>query len=316
MNISKIIKYVIGILLVLVVMFLVYKYFVDNNGKTGKESESKSYIVKEGEVKNLVYLDGQVVSEKEQSVYSDFEWADSGKVTSVGVDEGTSVDADTVIANVEVIDQWENTRTETINSPIAGVVTQLDIEIDQRVSEGISVAVVTDLDELILEGEITEYDLLQIEKKDSVTIEFDAIEGKTYKGSIKKMFEYPTVEDSEKYRILIEIEKKPEKLMLGMSASIEITTDFKEDVIVVEDTYLTEAKGAYYVSKVETKDREDVVSKQKVVIGLRGETYVEVISGLKVGDEITIPGETKASDEKVEKKSESINLKKTIGRGK
>ncbi|GAI56771.1 unnamed protein product, partial [marine sediment metagenome] len=86
------------------------------------------------------------------------------------------------------------------------------------------------------------------------------------------------------YGVTIDLEETKEGIKPGMTADIIIESDKKENVLVIPKGTVKKMDGKKIVQVF--KDGE--VKEREIEIGLEGNEYIEVISGLQEGEEVVI----------------------------
>ena len=82
-----------------------------------------------------------------------------------------------------------------------------------------------------------------------------------------------------RYGVLLSFDEAPQDLLVGQSAAVRVTTGSKADVLRVPSTAVHDVAGT---AGTVLKDGAQL----KVGIGLRGDQYTEVTSGLAAGDTV------------------------------
>jgi HlyD family secretion protein len=252
-------------------------------------------------------------------------------------------------ANATVKEAKDNLGRTTIYSPADGTISSLGVELGERVlgtqqMTGTEILRVANLNNMEVEVDVNENDIVKVSIGDSTKIEVDAYLKKEFKGivtSISNSASTTTTADQVtnfkvKVRILKEsyqdlLEGKPDTyspFRPGMTATVDIITKRKENVIGVPISSVVVKTDTAATKKYEVKDETKIVSKSDkkfecvfvkegdkakiriVKTGIQDDTNIEVISGLKKGDVvITGPYNTVTKDlnsgDKVKLKSDS-----------
>ncbi len=149
-------------------------------------------------------------------------------------------------------------------------------------------------EDMSISVDVTQEDVVALTVGDVVNIEFAAYEGETYTGTIYSIDTTATSEDTPtiSYRVVVKVEGTLEKLYGGMSADITFITETRENTLYITRKALVEENGKNYVWVNGATGEKEL---QEVTVGVRNESSVEILSGLKVGDRIFIVTYTKAS---------------------
>ncbi len=178
-----------------------------------------------------------------------------------------------------------------IKSPINGTVLEIKTKEGEPIvpltsyQAGTELMILANMEELIFKGTVDEIDIGKLEEGMKVEIKIGAIsdeiiEGELYKIGLKaKKEELATLFDVE-----IKITKKGKKVIrAGYSATAEIIIKEKKNVLMLPERLVNfEEDGAY----VEIKNSKGNVIKKKVKTGLSDGLNVEIVDGLKEGDEV------------------------------
>ncbi|HUF74464.1 MAG TPA: efflux RND transporter periplasmic adaptor subunit [Gammaproteobacteria bacterium] len=199
------------------------------------------------------------------------------------------------------LDQAEDDLRKTqAFSPIDGTVTSLDIEVGETAISsstnvpGSSLMTIADTSTILTEVNVDEADIASIrvgQKADIFAIAYpdDPVQGVIE--SIALSAKVAEGEQGRSFEVKIRItDTRGIELRPGMSCRTEIFTDLREgalavpiQAIIIEED-LTEDETRYYVYQRDG----DRVRRVEVEVGISDDTYQEVASGLREGDEIVI----------------------------
>ena len=215
----------------------------------------------------------------------------------------------------------------TIRSPMNGVVTKLNSEKGENVvigtmnNPGTVIMVVSDLSAIEIEAEVDETDIASIKVGQDVEILLDAFPDTTFKGRVIQVGNSATAsafavtDQVTNFMVKILILDSIENIKPGMTASVDITTDSREDVIKVpagavvmrpEGTGLADEKESEKAEggsdsepmdeEAISSDKEDIdgvflcvggkAKFQPVTTGIRDQQFVEITSGISQGDSV------------------------------
>jgi len=199
------------------------------------------------------------------------------------------------------LDQAEDDLSKTqVYAPIDGTVTSLDIEVGETAISsstnvpGSSLMTIADTSSILTEVNVDEADIAAIEVGQKAEIFAIAYPDDPVEGVIESIAVSAKVAEGEQGRsfaIKIRItDTRGIELRPGMSCRAEIFTDLREGVIaapiqaILIEEDLTENRTSYYAFR---KDG-DAVRRVEVGVGISDDTYQEISSGLKAGDEIVV----------------------------
>lgn len=190
-----------------------------------------------------------------------------------------------------------------VAAPIAGVLLQatqpsgesrLLVE-GQVVSQGELLFAVGDVEGLAVNGWVDEVDVDKIRVSQAVVVRGDAFPGLELHGAIAHVSrqarpgsprEAPTFEFVAALEGLAPAERA--SLRLGMSASVEIVVSDKPDALLVPIAAVRIRDQATWLHIRDPSDGS--VERRRVQTGMTTLTKVEVVSGLRAGEEVMLPG--------------------------
>jgi HlyD family secretion protein len=176
----------------------------------------------------------------------------------------------------------------TLTAPTAGTVLTVSGVVGSKVSGPGSTGFVTlgNLDELQVEADFSQSDVAKLAVGQSAKITLPAGNGGPYDGTVAHIEPSATTSGTlVQYGVMISFNDTPENLLIGQSATVQVTTSKADDTIQVPTAALRTGTDGNYTVLVKhgTGIRTRVVK-----VGLRGDSYVQIVSGLKAGDKIKI----------------------------
>lgn len=222
----------------------------------------------------------------------------------------------------------EDLAKTVIYSPIDGVITQINAEVGERVvgtsqMAGTVIMVVADLSKMEARVDVSEVDVIHVSIGDTAILSVDAIPEKKLKGVVYEISNSAktkglgTQEEVVNFEVRIKIIDKEPKLRPGMSVTADIETEKKYGVLAVPIQAVTvrtlkKNKPADNPESQNAKknDKDDMVEVVFIVEngvakmvpvkrGISGEMYVEILEGLKGGEDIVV-GSFKAINRELE----------------
>lgn len=166
-----------------------------------------------------------------------------------------------------------------IRAPRAGVLTFVSNEIGSQVAQGSQVAIISDLSHFRVEGQIADSyaDRLYPGARTLVRIGRDELKGVV--SNITPLSKGGVIQ----FTVQLE-EDDHEKLRSGLKTDVYVMTAIQEDVMMID-------KGSYYSGpgkyELFVKNGEELF-KREVQLGDSNHKYVEVVSGLKEGDQVVV----------------------------
>jgi HlyD family secretion protein len=206
----------------------------------------------------------------------------------------------------------------SIYAPSDGIVSALNNEKGERVvgtaqMAGTEIMVISNFDNMEVIVDVNENDILLVKKGDTALVEVDAYSDRKFKGIVTEIsrsannaggmqlntdqvtnFEVKIRLVKSSYTDLLAKSKSP--FLPGMSANVEIQTQVKKDILCLP----IEAIGTRVKDSTKSTSEEDeldeVVFKvdngkaAKIIVftGLQDSRYIEILSGLKDGEEVIV----------------------------
>ena len=170
-----------------------------------------------------------------------------------------------------------------IIAPFEGVVFAVHAESGSTVQAESALFTIGDPKALEVKANVTEedYPLLTVGQK--VEIYFDARPDVTVQGKVERIIPQRIVGDRPLYNIYISLNEVPDGLADGMTSDTAITIAKHAGVLCLPRAVVRASGGDTTTVKVWDGIQEVA---REIQIGLRGDTYVEIVSGLKEGEQV------------------------------
>lgn len=183
-----------------------------------------------------------------------------------------------------LLDAKEKLADYFIRAPFSGIIGGFSLKKGDSVSSGTAIASVI-TDQKIAEITLNEVDVSKIKIGQKAIMSFDAIDDFSITGEVADMDVMGTVNQGVvSYNVRVSFDVKDERIKSGMSVSVSIITESKQDVLLVPIGAVKSNSGGDYVEMM----INGVVIQQTIKTGLSNDTSIEVLEGLNEGDEIII----------------------------
>ena len=130
---------------------------------------------------------------------------------------------------------------------------------------------------------VDESDILSLELGQTVTVSVSSVSEDTFEGTLTEINR--TSSSSGVYSAVIQLEKA-EGMLSGMTASVSVRIEGVDDAILIPIEALHRTSDGAYVYTSYNEEYQEYGGKVDVVTGLENSTYVEIKSGLSVGDTV------------------------------
>jgi membrane fusion protein, macrolide-specific efflux system len=180
---------------------------------------------------------------------------------------------------------WKNIyKPIPLIAPLNGVVIVRGVEPGQTVSNQSVVFVLSD--RLIVKADVDETDIGKVKLGQESIITLDAYPDIKIQGTVDQIaYESEVVNNVTTYKVDILPKIVPDVFRSGMSASVEIIQQRKENAMTVpEELVNTDKNGQHYVMVLSAADQS--IEKKYVETGISDDTNMEIISGLQLSDKI------------------------------
>ncbi len=177
-----------------------------------------------------------------------------------------------------------------LTAPHDGVITMVGVK-EGELTGGQPAFVLTDLSAYHVEVTVDEIDIGRVVEGQPVTVTLDALPGEALSGWVDAIAETASLDAGVvSYKVTIRLKPTTAPLRAGMTATVDIVTERRENVLLVPNRFvrLDRASGRAFVDKLVEGEPVSV----EIQIGLRDETYSEVLTGLQEGDVIVLVTES------------------------
>jgi HlyD family secretion protein len=210
----------------------------------------------------------------------------------------------------------DNLSKTVFTSPIDGVITSLRVEEGEMAitgtmnNPGTVLMTIADLSIMEVEVEVDETDVIGVQLGQTADIRVDAFPNQTIKGkvteigssAIQKLGTTASTQESKDFKVVVTLENPSKLLKPGLSASADIITAEKKQVLAVPISALVlkEKKIEAAATTEPTKDKKDTEEEGIYVVensrakfvpvkkGVMGELMIEIVSGLNEGQNIVV----------------------------
>jgi HlyD family secretion protein len=199
-----------------------------------------------------------------------------------------------------------NLAYTNIVSPVNGTVVARNVTTGQTVAASFQTPtlflIATDLTSMQVDANVSESDIGGIARGDRATFTVEAFPNRVFEGRVTEVRQAPqTVQNVVTYDVVISASNPELLLKPGMTATVRIITDHRDNVVRVPDQALRYTPGGLSARGADTLERARQADESSrvwvlrggrptaipLVVGLDDDTYAEVVRGeVKAGDEV------------------------------
>lgn len=174
----------------------------------------------------------------------------------------------------------------TLKAPVAGKILSLSGSVGSRVSSGSGFMVLGGLTDVAVTSSFTEADIASLKLSQTATITIADGDTQEYAGTVTQIDPVGSVSGRlVKYGATITFTDPPPNVLLGQTVNVIVTTEAAAGVIYVPSAAVT---GVHNSTGTVTVHTSTGVASRSVEIGLRGDLYTEIRSGLAEGDVVVL----------------------------
>lgn len=173
-----------------------------------------------------------------------------------------------------------------ITAPTNGEVSWIDLEQGERVMAGVPVITLVNTSMIQMKGIVDEMDIPYVKLGGRAIITLDALPDKQVEGRVTYISPIGTIQSGVVfYETTLKLEKQDREFRDAMSATANVIVEERKDVLLLPVGAITREGGGYYVIKMLGEEQSEQV---EIKVGLNNGRFVEILSGLKEGDEVLI----------------------------
>ncbi len=175
-----------------------------------------------------------------------------------------------------------------VRAPINGVIAQRMVDVGTMAGVTSGAFVIVDIDTVRVSLGVTEDDIVKISIGQIATLTVDSVAGETFQGMVQSTAPVADMQ-TRLFNIYVEVSNPKRLLRPGMYSRVQITTEDIKKATIVPTSAIVTKDGKDYVFVV----RNGIAELRDVVTGLREGQYLQVVSGVSVGEWVITKGQDK-----------------------
>lgn len=207
-------------------------------------------------------------------------------------------------AEAAVASSLDRLKKTTIVSPIDGVITSLKVEegevavVGTMNNPGTVLLTIADLSQMEAELGVDETEIVKVKEGQKAIVKVDALPEEEFEGVVTEVGNsiiqslQATSQEAKEFKVVVLLKKTDPRLKPGLTATADIIVAKKKNVIAIPIAALVirkvgEGKGAKEVEGVFVY-KDGKAEFRPVKKGIMGEMEIEIVEGLKEGEEIIV----------------------------
>jgi multidrug efflux pump subunit AcrA (membrane-fusion protein) len=188
-------------------------------------------------------------------------------------------------AEADLINAEQSLNEATLNSPISGTVVSVDIATGDTVSadSGTDIITIIGTKSYEVEGTLTSSQVPSVKVGQSATVQVDGTNG-SVDGTVSQVGPVQSSDGEYSYPVVVDLPASNSTLFTGSTANVDIDTGSVSNVLAVPTSAVETTGTSSYV--LETDKGE--LTRKVIKVGMVGDTYTQVLSGLSNGQSIVL----------------------------
>lgn len=178
-----------------------------------------------------------------------------------------------------------------VTAPVSGVIGYRAAEVGEWASAGQKLLTIVDNSELYVDAQVAEQDIGVLRQGMDLTVSIDSL-GESFPGRISYIS--PALDASTRsYTVRIVLSGAGNALRGGMFARTNVTAAARKDTLFVPKEAVGDENGKKFVYLI---DEAGKAKKAYVTLGLSNDTSLELLSGVKEGDQVAVTNISRIRD--------------------
>jgi HlyD family secretion protein len=187
----------------------------------------------------------------------------------------------------------DKVRSATVTAPIDGTLYSLPVRAGDYVKVGDTLAEMADLRHVRVRAFVDEPDLGWLEPNQVVQVTWDAKPGRTWTGRTEMVPKQVVARGTRSVgEVLCSVDNDKLELFPNVNVEVRIMVRAKQGALVIDRSAVRYDSGKHFVFVYDG----DKIHRREISVGVASATKYEVVSGLKDGDRIALPGDQELRD--------------------
>ncbi len=182
----------------------------------------------------------------------------------------------------------QNLSYTNIYAPIDGVVVARNVDQGQTVAASLSAPelfrIANDLSQMQILAQVGESDIAQIQEGQPVSFTVQALQGQTFKGTVKQVrLQSTTTDNVVNYTVVVSVDNTQGKLLPGMTARADFLTKTADNVLKVSNSALRYKPTDAQLATLKTQDTKTATTATTSAAEVGGGTQQRAARGPRTG---------------------------------
>lgn len=186
-------------------------------------------------------------------------------------------------------------RDAQVISPVNGTVVAKNVEVGEYVGANTAVVEVVDVSRLKARVFISEHDAYRVKEGSNATITSEVFPSETFRGKVT--FVSPRGDASHNYEVEVAVQnERAHPLKSGTFVNVRFDGSDKVELLTIPKSALSEGMKQPYVYVVTGDSSAARVQRHDLVLGREIGERVEVVKGLRTGEQVVVSGQLNLTD--------------------
>ena len=188
-------------------------------------------------------------------------------------------------AEADLTNAEQSLNEATLNSPISGTVVSVAIAAGDTVSADSSTDIITIIGtkSYEVEGTLDSSQVPSVKVGQSATVQVDGANG-SLDGTVSQVGPVQSSDGDYTYPVVVDLPATNDTLFTGSTANLVIDTGSVSNVVAVPTSAVETAGTRTYVLEFD----KGVLTRKVIKVGMVGDTYTQVVSGLSSGQSVVL----------------------------
>ena len=218
-----------------------------------------------------------------------------------GISSDSPTDKDFSVAQSTMAVAQKNYDATFVRAPVTGTVASISAGVGQNAPTSSSSVVgavtgfivLTDVSSLQVSAGFSEADAAKLAVGQIASFSYAALTNVNSTGKLVSIDTLPTTTNgATSYKATFSIDGKVDGLKPGMTATATVKTGSASNVLQVTSQAVSIRGRGATVNVITTKNGKDVITPTPVVVGLQGDSSVQIISGVEAGTKVVLRSNT------------------------